>query len=66
MDIEHANLKSLNYKGFKGSINFDKKNKLHIGTVIIDSKEFEYSGKSIFDINNNFKAVIDKLQKRNN
>ena len=64
MYIKHINIKSINYKGFTGSVNFDRKIKLYKGLVIINSNKLEYTGKSFFEVNTNFMAVIDKHTKQ--
>ena len=53
--------KELNYEGYKGTVNYDKKCDYYTGEVVIDGRIYTYEGDTFEELREDFEDIIDSL-----
>lgn len=53
--------KELNYEGFTGSVNYDKKCDYYTGEVVIDGKIYTYEGDTFEELVEDFEDIVDSM-----
>ena len=53
--------KELNYEGYKGTVNYDKKCDYYTGEVVIDGRIYTYEGDTLEELREDFEDIIDSL-----
>ncbi len=51
----------LEYEGYKGSVNYDKKADYYTGEVVIEGRIYTYEGDSLEELREDFEDIIDSL-----
>lgn len=47
------------YKGYNGTYHWNEREKAYVGEVLGVEEKIVYTGKDLFDLNNNFKVAVD-------
>ena len=52
---------TLEYEGYKGSINYDKKADYYTGEVVIGDRIYTYEGDTLEELREDFEDIVDSL-----
>ena len=52
---------TLEYEGYKGSINYDKKADYYTGEVVIGDRIYTYEGDTLEELKEDFEDIVDSL-----